>query len=142
MKLSTLEAIGRALGRADVRYLVAGGVAVNAHGHQRLTHDVHLVLRLTPDNVRRAVGALSELGYRPALPVRAEEFADPEQRSAWISEKNMEVFSLVSDEHPDTTVDLFVREPSDFESEHAAAMVAELAPGLECDSSACGRSLR
>lgn len=131
MKVSTLEAIASALADAEVSYLVAGGVAVNAHGHQRLTHDLDLVLRLTSDNVLRALEALGELGYRPVLPVPAEQFADPERRAEWISERNMQVFSLVSDRHRDTTIDLFVSEPFDFEEEHRAAFVAELTPGLE-----------
>lgn len=33
MKLASIEAIVRALESAGVRYLVAGGVAVNAHGY-------------------------------------------------------------------------------------------------------------
>lgn len=131
MKLSTLEAIGRALNEAGVFYLVAGGVAVNAHGHQRLTHDPDLVLRLTADNALRGLRALESLGYRPVLPVAAEEFADPDRRHEWISERNMEVFSLVSDRYRDTTVDLFVSEPFDFEEEYRVALVGELTPGVE-----------
>lgn len=131
MKLTTLEAIGRALARADVSYLVAGGVAVNAHGHQRLTHDLDLVLRLAPENVRRALQALEDLGYRPMLPVDAEEFADPERRRVWIAERNMQVFSLVSENHRETAIDLFVTEPFDYETEHRDALVAEVAPGVE-----------
>ncbi|MFW6085444.1 MAG: hypothetical protein ACODAA_09535 [Gemmatimonadota bacterium] len=131
MKVSTLEAVARALASNDVAYLVAGGVAVNAHGHQRLTHDLDLVLQLAPENVRRALGALGELGYAPVLPVAAQAFADPERRKEWISEKNMEVFSLVSDDHRDTTIDLFVTEPFDFEEEHRRALVSEIAAGVE-----------
>lgn len=131
MKLTTLEAIGRALGRADVSYLVAGGVAVNVHGHQRLTHDLDLILQLVPDNVRRALRALGELGYRPILPVEVDEFADAERRRVWIAERNMQVFSLVSDKHRETTIDLFVTEPFDYETEYRDALVAEVAPGVE-----------
>jgi len=35
MKLTSFEAIVRALDEAGVRYLVAGGLAVNAHGYLR-----------------------------------------------------------------------------------------------------------
>ncbi len=37
MKLSTLETVFNALNNAQVRYLVAGGIAVNIHGYQRMT---------------------------------------------------------------------------------------------------------
>lgn len=131
MKLSTLEVIGEALATAGVSYLIVGGVAVNAHGHQRLTLDLDLVLRLTSDNVLKALKALDGLGYQPLLPVVAEEFADPERRKEWIAQRNMQVFSLVSDEYRDTTIDLFVTEPFDYETEYRHALVTELNPGLQ-----------
>lgn len=131
MKLATLETIFRALNEAGVRYLVAGGVAVNAHGYQRLTQDLDLVLQLTPENIRNAFAALTTLDYRPVLPVNAGQFADREKRQEWIEHRNLEVFSLVSDDHPDTTVDLFVTEPFEFDVEFEKAMIGEIAPELE-----------
>ena len=46
MKLESFEAIVRSFQDAGVRYLVAGGLAVNAHGYLRLTIDVDLVIKL------------------------------------------------------------------------------------------------
>ena len=46
MKLASFEALVAALENAGVRYLVAGGLAVNAYGYLRLTHDVDLVPRV------------------------------------------------------------------------------------------------
>ena len=130
MKLRTLEAIFAALNDGGVRYLVAGGVAVNAHGYQRMTQGLDLVLDLGRDNVLAALRALAELGYRPVLPVEPEEFANPERRREWNEERNVEVFSLTSDVHRETTIDLFVRDPFGFAEEYAEAMVGEVAPGL------------
>jgi len=130
VRLETLRAVAEALDRADARYLVAGGVAVNAHGYQRLTHDVDIVLSLEADNVRRALAALSGLGYRPVIPVELDDFADPERRAAWIAERNLEVFSLTSDLHRGTTVDIFASEPFDFDVEYEEAVVSEIAPGV------------
>lgn len=39
MKLSTIRAVAEAFQEMDVRYLVVGRVAVNAHGYQRLSPD-------------------------------------------------------------------------------------------------------
>ncbi len=50
MKLSTLETVFHALNEACVRYLVAGGVAVNIHGYQRMTMDLDLVIIILNDN--------------------------------------------------------------------------------------------
>lgn len=130
MRMETLEAVFRALAESGVRYIVAGGVAVNAHGYQRLTQDLDLVVALDPDNVRTALEALASLGYGPVLPVPALGFADPGLRRQWIEERNLEVFSLTSASHPGTTVDLFARVPFDFDEERRAAMEAEVAEGL------------
>ena len=40
MKLTSFEALAAALESAGVRYLVAGGLAVGAHGYLRFTKDV------------------------------------------------------------------------------------------------------
>lgn len=131
MKLKSLEAIFSALNAVGVRYLVVGGLAVNAHGYQRLIQDLDLVVQLDAENLRRAVRALVPLGYRPVVPVDIEDIADPEKRTAWIQDKNMQVFGLVSDTYWETPLDLFVTEPFDFEAEYKAAMWGEIAPGLK-----------
>jgi hypothetical protein len=130
MKLAAFEAIASALRDAGVRYLVAGGVAVNAHGYLRLTYDVDLVIQLAPENIQLAFSALAGLGYRPTVPVTAEQFSDPAQRARWIREKGMQVLNFHSDRHRPFTVDVFVSVPFDFEREYGAAMQGELAPGL------------
>ncbi len=116
-----IERVLEALNRAQVRYLVAGGVAVVLHGYLRTTADLDLVVQLEPDNARRALQALGALGYRPRAPVPAEQFADTGTREEWIRDKNLEVFSLWSDENPALEVDLFVREPFDFDEAYNSA---------------------
>jgi len=69
MKLASFEAIATALADAGVRYLVAGGLAVNAHGYLRFTKDVDIVVHLVPENVSRAFAALQAIGFRPSVPV-------------------------------------------------------------------------
>jgi hypothetical protein len=126
MKLASFDAIVTALDRAGVRYLVAGGLAVNAHGYLRFTKDVDLVVQLVPENAKAAFAALAAIGYRPVVPVTAEQFADAKTRGAWIAEKRMEVLQFWSDSHLETPIDLFVREPFPFDEEHARALVKPL----------------
>ncbi len=130
MKLASFEDIVRALNDAGVRYLVAGGLAVNAHGYLRFTSDVDLVLELVPDNVVPAFDALASLGYRPSVPVTKKQFADPIMRQHWIDEKGMRVLNFFSDHHRETSVDLFVGIPFDFEAEYRIALQGEVFPGL------------
>lgn len=88
MKLTAFEAVAKALHEKQVHYLVAGGLAVNAHGHIRNTMDIDLVIALNADNIHRAFDALASLGYRPLIPVTADSFADEAQRQRWRSEKS------------------------------------------------------
>jgi len=131
MKLAAFEAVVRALNKAQIRYLVAGGLAVNAHGYVRLTRDIDLVIALDQDNVVQAFDALKTAGYHPIVPITAQQFADPALRQQWIDEKGMQVLNFFSDEHPLTNIDIFVYEPFDFQAEYAESLQDELLPGLE-----------
>jgi hypothetical protein len=126
MKLSSFDALVAALEQAGVRYLIADGLAVNAHGYLRFTKDVDIVLRLVPDNVERAFAALARLGYRPLVPVTSTQFADAATREGWIRDKGMQVLQFWSDNHRGTPVDMFVTEPFDFEDEYRKALVKPL----------------
>jgi len=130
MELRSVEAVVAALNAAGVRYLIVGGLAVNAHGYLRATRDLDLVVQLEPENLRRGLDCLFAVGYKLAIPVGAEDFADPRKRESWRVEKGMLVLKLWSDDHRRTPIDVFVYEPFDFEREFARALLAELAPGL------------
>ena len=114
-----IERVLSALNREEVRYLVAGGVAVVLHGHLRTTADLDLIVQLDEKNVLRALRALDSLGYRPRAPVAAEDFADETIRESWIRDKHLQVFSFWSDASPGLEVDLFAREPFDFDLAYA-----------------------
>jgi len=125
-----VEAVVRALNEAKVRYLIVGGVAVNVHGYVRLTMDLDLVIQLKPENIVTAWEAMEKIGYRARIPVSAREFADEKKREMWRREKEMLVLQFWSDEHRRTQVDVFVREPFDFDWEHATAPHHEITPGV------------
>ena len=129
MRLEQVIEIVQCLNAASIRYLAAGGLAVNAHGFVRYTNDLDLVVSLAPDNIRRALDVLATLGYHPRIPVTSAQFADPELRETWINEKGMVVLTLWSDERKETPIDVFVREPFDFAEEWAAAIHFPLAEG-------------
>jgi hypothetical protein len=116
------------LDRAGVRFVVVGGVAVVLHGHLRFTADLDLAVALERDNILAALSALKSLGFRPRPPVRAEDFADPEIREAWVREKNMTVFSLWSESFPGTDVDLFADPPIPFQDLEARAVPLAVPP--------------
>jgi hypothetical protein len=137
MKLTDVETILRALNDANVRYLIVGGLAVVAHGYVRATVDVDIVLQLERENLLRAMAALKQIGYRPLIPVAAEEFADDQKRKAWRDEKHMIVFQMRHPRPESTRLDIFVEEPFSFDEEYERALwdsVADVrAPFLRYD---------
>jgi hypothetical protein len=122
MELRSVDAIARTLNAADVRYIVVGGLAVNAHGYERFTNYIDLVISLEPDNVCRALHALSAIGYRPAVPITPEQFADADNRACCRDEKAMLVLKLWSDEHRRTPIDVFIQEPFNFDEQWQKAI--------------------
>lgn len=95
-----------------------------------MTADLDLVIQLDAPNLLNAIHALSSLGYKPTIPAKAEQFADAATRQLWIETKNMKVFGMISTQYPETTVDIFVKEPFDFSSEYESALRAELTPDI------------
>ena len=130
MEVRSVEAVVRALNEAKVRYLIVGGVAVNVHGYVRLTMDLDLVIQLKPENIVAAWEAMEKIGYRARIPVSGKDFADDKKRELWRREKGMLVLQFWSDEHRRTQVDVFVREPFDFDREHATAPDHAIVPGV------------
>ena len=98
------------LQKNNIRYAVAGGVALALHGVVRFTADLDLIVDLELDNLKRFVNAMTELGYRPRNPVKAESLLDPALRTQWKREKGMEVFSFVDPGQSMTLIDVFIEE--------------------------------
>ena len=48
MRLEQVIEIVRCLNAASIRYIAAGGLAVNAHGFVRYTNDLDLIVSLAP----------------------------------------------------------------------------------------------
>lgn len=117
MEVRSVKAVVKALNDAKVKYLIVGGVAVVAHGYERFTRDLDLVIGLETENIQRGLHSLIAIGYNLKIPVTPEQFANPALREEWRREKNMIVLQLWSDEHRRTPIDVFVYEPFDFAQE-------------------------
>ncbi|MCK5690336.1 hypothetical protein KAI87_13750 [Myxococcota bacterium] len=123
---SDYEKIFKVLSEGGVRYLVVGGVAVVFHGHGRMTADLDLVIQFEESNILAAIRALESLGYRPRAPVPFLDFADSAKRKLWLEEKGLMVFSLWSNQLAMTEVDIFIKEPFDFEEAWARRLDVDL----------------
>ena len=108
------EELFEKLNKSGVDYVVVGGVALVLHGVVRLTADLDLMVHLEEGNLSKFVDIMNELGYRPKVPVKSEEFINAKTRATWINEKNMKVFSFFHPERAINLVDVFVEEPVDY----------------------------
>ncbi len=125
-----VQQIVEALNNAHVRYVVAGGLAVIAHGYLRLTMDIDLVIDLERDNLLRGLNVLEKVGYKPRLPVTNEQFVNAQTRESWIKDKNMMVYPLWNpSEANGMVIDVFVKCPFDFADEYAKAKWMEIDGG-------------
>jgi predicted nucleotidyltransferase len=103
------------LNEKEVRYLIIVGVAVNLYGFPRLTFDLDLMLDLNDfKSVSGFVDSMNELGFKPVIPVKIEDFIDQENRRTWSQEKNMKVFSLYNPLKEIERVDVLVENDVNF----------------------------
>jgi hypothetical protein len=109
------EDVFRKLGERKIRYAVAGGVALVLHGAVRFTADLDLIVELSGDNLKKFIAAMNDLGYKPRLPVKAEDLADPLTREKWMAEKGMNVFTFYHPQQQISQVDVFINEPLRFD---------------------------
>jgi hypothetical protein len=88
------EEIIRKFNNAGVRYAIVGGVAVNLHGHIRMTADLDIVLELEDNNLAKAVTTLRESGFVCKVQVDPMGLADSNTRNDWIKNKNMKALNF------------------------------------------------
>ncbi|HBQ20620.1 MAG: hypothetical protein A2Z91_07800 [Deltaproteobacteria bacterium GWA2_38_16] len=109
------EDIFRGLEKAQIDYVVVGGLATVLHGVVRLTADLDLIVALNNENISKFSKTITTLGYKPKAPVPAEQLGNPQKRQEWITEKNMIVFSFYHQTEHDKSIDVFVTEPISFQ---------------------------
>ena len=98
-----------------MKYLVAGGIAVNLYGIERATADIDIVLKVDEKNLSKFVRVAKKLGLQPRLPLALDDLIDGEKRKSWIVDKDMVVYSLYDAKNPFFILDIFVQEPFHFE---------------------------
>ena len=103
------------LNKESVKYMVAGGIAVNLYGIERATADIDIILKLDKKNLLKFVKVAKKLGLKPKLPLALDDFIDAESRKGWIVDKDMVVYSLYDAKNPFFLLDIFVEEPFNFD---------------------------
>ena len=86
MTATQIEAILTLLARSGVEFVVVGGVAGLAHGSARITYDIDVCYRRTPENIARVCETLEPLhpvlrGAPSGLPFRLDPWTG--RRELW-----------------------------------------------------------
>lgn len=114
MSVPSFEAVISSLERHAVDYVLVGGLAVNLHGHQRLTADLDFVVRLERPNVKKLADSMREINFLPRVPLDPLQLAEPDVRRQWADEKGMVVFAFASTDPPFMLADIFLEYPIDY----------------------------
>lgn len=117
------EKFFRTLNEKELKYLVAGGIAVNLHGFARATGDLDILIALTDKEISKFIEAVKKLELIPRLPVKMEDFADAKKRKEWIHTKNMKVFSVYNPENPMEHIDVMIDEIINFDKAYENRVV-------------------
>jgi hypothetical protein len=84
-----VKTVARLLEAAGVEYALVGGYALGAHGYNRFTEDIDILVNPSPENSRRWVFALSRLPDAAAAELAAESdvFADDKRYAIRINDE-------------------------------------------------------
>src|SRR5205823_12209713 len=81
--------------RADVRFVIVGGVAVALNGFVRTTEDVDILIDSSVDNVTRLLDALGNFGEGHARELSPTDFSDSEGAIRIIEDFPLDVFTIM-----------------------------------------------
>lgn len=87
------------LARAEVKFIIVGGVAVALNGFVRTTEDVDILIESSRDNVARLLKALRDFGEGHAGELSAADFSDAEGAVRIIEDFPLDVFTVMRGKH-------------------------------------------
>lgn len=102
------------LGKAEIEYLIVGGVAVNLYGYSRFTGDIDILLALNSENLSKMDKIMHKLGYVERLPVKIKELGDVKKLKTFIKKKGLKTYTFISNSKPQLDIDVIVEESLDF----------------------------
>lgn len=86
------------LARAEVKFIVVGGVAVALNGFVRTTDDVDILIERSPENVRRLLATLASFGEGHARELSLKDFDEVEGAVRVIEDFPLDIFTVMRGE--------------------------------------------
>ena len=95
----TFEKLLVRLAKAEIRFVLVGGIAVTLHGYVRLTEDVDILIENTQENIRAFLDVMAGYGKGFSRGLSEEDFTDEEGaiRIVEVTEgSQIDVFTMMS----------------------------------------------
>ncbi len=89
------EKLLESLARAEVKFIIVGGVAVALNGFVRTTEDVDILIERSPENITRLLQALARFGEGHARELTSADFDDAEGAIRIIEDFPLDIFTVV-----------------------------------------------
>ncbi len=103
------ERVLRAFYENNVKYLIAGGIALNLHGVPRATFDLDIIISWEKDNVEKIEKALKDLNFKSIVPLELHELIDAKKRKEIARKKHMFALNFYNEEDPLEEIDILIR---------------------------------
>ncbi|MDX2191290.1 MAG: hypothetical protein SFY32_15665 [Bacteroidota bacterium] len=100
--------------KANVKYVLCGGLAVNLYGVPRATADIDILIDLTMENIQKFMEVLVTNNFVSQIPIKLEDLIDENIKRKIIQEKNLIAFSFYSTIKSITTLDVLIDCPLTF----------------------------
>ncbi|MEE9474919.1 MAG: hypothetical protein V3V36_04525 [Candidatus Hydrothermarchaeaceae archaeon] len=108
------ERVFRELNKERAKYLVIVGIALNLHGVPRATADVDLAVEIEKKNLKKIAAVLMKIGFKPRLPVKIEDFSNPQNLEKWHKAKKMVAFTFWNPKKSFEEIDILINSPIEF----------------------------
>ena len=116
METNYIQELLEDLAKANVDFLIAGGVAVVLHGVSRATMDIDAAVSLEHENLVRFLSVMKKHQMVPRVPVPAEDLLDPIKREKMVEEKGALVFTFIDSAKPYKVLDIFLTKELSYSS--------------------------
>jgi hypothetical protein len=83
------------LARAEVKFIVVGGVAVALNGFVRTTDDVDILIERSPENIQRLLAALATFGEGHSRELTLQDFDEMEGAIRVIEDFPLDIFTVM-----------------------------------------------
>lgn len=104
-----------ALTKAEIRYLVCGGLAVNIFGVPRMTADIDILMDFELDNLIKFNQVTKNFGYSPLVPqVKIETLIDKKLRNDYVKNKNLIAYNYFHHQGGKMSIDVLIDVPIPF----------------------------